>query len=199
MKNLVIILHLLLLGGCKKDAAISVPGIPPAETIPGEFFTKYSIFKGAHYCDKTSIKAFEGDQVNFKIKFDSTAIYQTIDPANQLDINKLIGFSEGSNNHINSARLGWSWNEGALRLYGYVYANGVRISREIAVVDIGTTIRVGIRISGKEYIFSVNEKKLVLPRGLETESVSGYWQFPYFGGDEVAPHDMYIKLLHLKN
>jgi hypothetical protein len=59
-------------------------------------------------------------------------------PENQYDINKLWGFSEGINNQYNSARIGWSWNNDALRLYGYVYAKGVRHYAGDHIVSIGS-------------------------------------------------------------
>ena len=193
MKNLVIILQLLVFAGCKKDAVET----PVVSTTP--VYTKYSILQGTHYCDKTTIKVFTGDHINFNVKFDSTAIYKTTDPVNQYDINKLYGFSEGTDNHLNSARIGWGWNNNALRLYAYVYAGGVRSFKEISIVTIGEVICITISIAEKEYIFSVNGKKLSMSRSMEVGTVTGYWQYPYFGGDEAAPHNTYIYIQDLEN
>ncbi len=195
MKNSFIILALLLFAGCKKDAV----KISSDSSLTDPLYTKYSISVGEHYCDKTTIKAFAGTHINFNVKFDSTAIYKTIDPINQYDINKLYGFSEGIDNHLNSARIGWSWNKNALRLYAYVYADGIRNFKEISTVAIGAVICITISISEKEYIFSVGGKKLSLPRALDETTVSGYWQYPYFGGDETAPHNTYIYILDTQN
>jgi hypothetical protein len=132
------------------------------------------------------------------IRFDSSCIYTTINPENQYDINKLVGFTEGIDNHINSARIGWSWNNNALRLYAYAYANGERNAAEIGTVAIGIPFTVSVGISGNEYVFSVNDKMVSLPRAIQETTVSGYWQYPYFGGDEVAPHDIYIYMQELQ-
>jgi hypothetical protein len=198
MKNLFIILMLTLLAGCKKDL-VEIPEPPGnseiADTSPA--YTKYGILKGAHYCDIRTLEVFTGDHISFKVKFDSTAIYKTADPANQGDINKLYGFSEGYDNHLNSARIGWGWSKNALRLYAYAYADGKRNFKEISTISVGAAVSVTIQIGENEYLFSVDGKKAVLPRALIDPTVSGYLQYPYFGGDEVASHDTYIYILDL--
>lgn len=174
------------------------PDVPVVIVDTTPVYTKYTIFKGQHYCDKTAVKSFSDKTMSFKVKFDSTAIYTTLDPVNQADINKLYGFTEGIDNHINSARIGWSWNKNALRLYAYIYANGVRSFKEITTVAIGAEITCTIAISEKQYLFEVDDKKASLNRGLEGPAVAGYWQYPYFGGDEVAPGNTYIHILDFK-
>ncbi|MGI8584586.1 MAG: hypothetical protein ACR2KX_20545 [Chitinophagaceae bacterium] len=75
--------------------------------------------------------------MNFIAKFDSTAIYSNVNPDNRLYINKLYGFSDNNPTHQQfSARFGWRWSDNALRLFGYVYNDGVR--KELGTVAIGT-------------------------------------------------------------
>jgi len=200
MKNLSSFFVILLLVGCQKDLVempVLAPDVPVIiDTTP--VYTKYTIFKGQHYCDKTAVKSFSDKEMSFKVIFDSTAIYTTLDPVNQGDINKLVGFTEGIDNHINSARIGWGWNKNALRLYAYVYANSVRSFKEISTVAIGAVITCKIGISEKQYSFEVDDKKVALNRAIEGPAVAGYWQYPYFGGDEVAPGNIYIYMLDIK-
>jgi hypothetical protein len=151
-------------------------------------YASFTIRLGQHYCDQNSLKSVRTSEMKFMVKFDNSAIYQTVIPENQYDINKLWGFSEGINNQYNSARIGWSWNNDALRLYGYVYANGVRHYQEITSVIIGTDITCSIKLAGNTYLFTVNGVSVSLPRGPSTTQASGYQQYPYFGGDETAPH-----------
>src|SRR4051812_15263148 len=99
MKNFLIIVSFALLAGCKKETALT----KNTTATTTDSYTKYSIFKADHYCDKTLIKNFTGTAMNLKVKFDSTCIYTSVDPENQYDINKLVGFTEGIDNHINSA------------------------------------------------------------------------------------------------
>jgi hypothetical protein len=160
-------------------------------------YTNFTIRQGQHYCDQNSLKSVRTSEMKFMAKFDNSAIYQTATPENQYDINKLWGFSEGINNQYNSARIGWSWNNDALRLYGYVYAKGVRHMQEIATVSIGADITCSIKLAGDLYLFTVNGFSISLPRGLATTQASGYQQYPYFGGDETAPHLITIMIKSL--
>lgn len=160
-------------------------------------YTNFTIRQGQHYSDQNGVKSVRTSEMKFMAKFDNSAIYQTQIPENQYDINKLWGFSEGINNQYNSARIGWSWNQDALRLYGYVYANGVRHYQEITTVAIGTDITCSIKLAGNTYLFTVNGVSISLPRGPSTSQASGYQQYPYFGGDETASHLITIMMKSL--
>lgn len=209
----------MILSSCEKsemgvsktqtDAPQTVPAqIPPQEEIGLESalsrtaattsttsYTTYLIRKGNNFSDQTGFRSVTvNGTMSFMARFDQSAIYTTIDPVNQFDINKLWGFSEGLSNSFNSARVGWAYNNGALRLYGYVYARGVRHSREITTVSIGTDINCSIRLNGSSYVFTVNGVSVSLPRGTTTTRASGLQQYPYFGGDERAPQDIRIQV-----
>ena len=208
MKKIICILSgILLLASCTKsplseleiektptqEAAAAKPS--PAITIPQ--FVLYTIPAGQHSSDKSVIKSVKVTTMNFVAKFDNSAIYQSVIPENQYDINKLYGFSEGFNHQYNSARIGWAFNDGALRLYAYAYNKGVRESQEITPVTIGTEVSCSISVSRYLYTFTVNNVSVTLPRANSTSSASGYQLYPYFGGDEVAPHNIYISIKHL--
>ncbi|MEI6947376.1 hypothetical protein V9K67_09310 [Paraflavisolibacter sp. H34] len=160
-------------------------------------YTLYTIKAGQHYCDKNSFKPVTLAEQKFSVRFDSSGIYKTIDPVNQYDINKLYGFSEGLNHEYNSARIGWSWTNGAMRLYAYSYKNSVRQSKEITAVPLNQEIACSIKVSGYNYIFTVNGVSVTLSRAKNTATASGYQLFPYFGGDEAAPHDVFIQIKSL--
>jgi hypothetical protein len=208
MKKLAIVCGLCFLISCnKQDKHIDDPVVPAEETgtdakgggkpTPTPTYTTYTILQGQHYCDPRPLKSVRTSEMKFVAKFDESAIYQTVDPNNQYDINKLWGFSEGLNNQYNSARIGWGWSDEALRLYAYAYVKGVRHSQEISTVPIGVDINCSIKVSGSTYIFTVNSTSVTLPRGLSTSSASGYQQYPYFGGDETAPHTIRILIRSL--
>ena len=160
-------------------------------------FILYTIAQGQHSSDKSVLKSVRVSSMNFIAKFDNSAIYQSVNPENQYDINKLYGFSEGFNHQYNSARIGWAYNDGALRLYAYAYNNGVRASQEITTVSIGTDISCSISVSGNLYLFTVNNSTVSLSRANSTATASGYRLYPYFGGDEVAPHNIRIQIKNL--
>lgn len=194
MKNPILwaFVFLMLLSSCKKtvDAVAEKEIAGNAATIQ---FTKYTIRQGQHYCDQNKYKTVETGEMKFVVKFDSTAVYQTESGENQNDINKLLGFSDNnSDHHQYSARFGWRWSKNALRLFAYVYNEGVRTSKELTTIAIGANITCSIKISGSYYLFTVNGVEEKMPRMASTAKAKGYQLYPYFGGDEAAPHDIAV-------
>jgi hypothetical protein len=156
-------------------------------------FVKYIIQKGNQYCDGNSYKALELTEMKFVARFDSTAIYQTQSAENQYDINKLYGFSDNNTDHHQySARFGWRWSDKALRLFAYVYNQGAVTSKELATVMIGTEVNCSIKVSGSNYLFTVDGTTTPMPRMAAMGKAKGYQLYPYFGGDELAPHQINI-------
>jgi hypothetical protein len=156
-------------------------------------YNHYEIQRGEHGSEQSGYTKSDFTELNFLVKFDSTAIYSTTDPANQLDVNKLYGFSDNnSSHHAFSARIGWRWSDGALRLFGYVYNDSKMSFEELAVVPIGVEISCSIKVSSKQYVFSANGNTISMPRTSNGDTAKGYRLFPYFGGDETAPHNINI-------
>lgn len=182
--------YILLTMGCKKEeASLS----PDAQEFAGESYVQYIIHKGQQYCDENYFKAVAYSELKFKVKFDSSAIYTTSEPGNQYDINKLYGFSDNNSDHHQfSARFGWRWSDGALRLFGYVYNEGVRRSKELGAVSIGSENDCSIKVGEGAYTFTLNDKADTILRKSTTLQAVGYKLYPYFGGDETAPHDIKI-------
>lgn len=163
-------------------------------------FVKYTIKKGNQYCDGNTFRQIETNEMKFVVRFDSSAIYQTTSAENQYDINKLYGFSDNNGDHQQySARFGWRWSADALRLFAYVYNAGLVTSKELKSIAIGAETRCSIKITSTNYIFSVNDVNYPLPRMASTEKAKGYQLYPYFGGDEVAPHEINIWIKNVMN
>lgn len=182
-----VVLLLVLSTGCTKEAISDNLSTSPA--VP--HFVQYVIPKGKHYATSNPYKAVEGTEMKFVVRFDSSCIYKTSLPENQWDINKLYGFADNeAHHHQFSARFGWRWSEGALRLFAYTYNSGERTAKEMAVIPIGKEVHCAIKISGSSYLFSVDEKIEAMPRQSKTAVAKGYQLYPYFGGDEPAPHDV---------
>lgn len=153
----------------------------------------YTIKKGNHYSDHNPYEATGLISLSLLVKFDSSAIYQTNQLENQLDVNKLYGFSDnGAQHHMYSARFGWRWSENSLRLFAYVYNEGQMSYEEITTINIGQTYKCSITVSGNRYIFNVDGYVLEMPRASITSGAEGYKLYPYFGGNEPAPHDIRI-------
>jgi hypothetical protein len=168
--------------------------LPPAN----HGFIKYTIRAGKHYSDQNDFRHINYAELKFIVRFDSSAIYQTISPENQEDINKLYGFSDNNEeHHLFSARIGWRWSDGALRLFSYVYNNGTASFTELGTTTIGNEDTCSIKVNGSSYIFKVNNITKIIPRASTTATAIGYQLYPYFGGDEAAPHDIYIRIKEL--
>ncbi len=188
---------LLFLSACKKEAP-SITVIKNTEQDLSQNYILYTITKGSQYCDKNFYTPVGYAELKFNVKFDSSAIYVTQNPANQIDINKLYGFSDNNADHHSfSARFGWRWNNNALRLFGYIYNDGIRSFKELGVVNIGEENYCSIKIKDSIYIFNLNNKADTLPRKSTTQNAIGYRLYPYFGGDETAPHNINIRIKEL--
>ncbi len=198
MKNNIILSVFILFAFscCTKEKTVIQK--QPSTTAVASGFSKYIIKKGAQFANENAYLQTNYSELKFIVKFDSSAIYKSITPENQFDINKLYGFADNNSGHQQfSARFGWRWSDNALRLFGYVYNNGVRDSKEIAVVNIGAENNCSIKISAGSYIFSINGKTETLPRTSTIPTAIGYKLYPYFGGDEYAPHDIFIWIKEL--
>ena len=153
----------------------------------------YVIKKGNHESDGASFRLVKAQSLHFFAKFDQSAVYQTIDPSNQADLNKLYGFSDcNSPHHENSARLAWRWFQDRLEIHAYVYINGTRESQYLGEAQIGKEFRYGISIVGNRYVFVMGDSEISLGRGCSDTGSIKYRLYPYFGGDEVAPHDIRV-------
>lgn len=187
------VVFVLLLSSCNKSADNIISKEKHPSTVISSGFIQYTIPSGQHFADQNVYKAIETSEMKFIVKFDSSAIYQTVSAENQDDINKLYGFSDNNaNHHQYSARIGWRWSNNALRLFAYTYNENSVTSRELTTVQIGTEIHCSIKITGNSYLFSVNDITQTFPRTSTTTKASGYQLYPYFGGDEPAPHNVNI-------
>ncbi len=193
MKNILVkiaiyALAALPIASCSK----AIDGLINSDTAPGSF-VQHTIILGQHSSNKSGYSTGEFSELHFLVKFDSSAIYSTSEPSNQHDINKLFGFSDNdAHHHQFSARIGWRWSDGALRLFGYIYNGGISSHQEISSVAIGKEIDCSIIVRSEKYIFRVNDRETTMPRTSPAATAVGYRLYPYFGGDEPAPHDIHI-------
>jgi hypothetical protein len=189
--TLVLVLILLAFTSCKKQIANILAGGKDAVVL--NQFNKFTINKGSQFSDRNGYAKVSYEEQKFIVRFDSSAIYSTISDKHQLDINKLYGFSDNnSQHHEYSARFGWRWSNNALQLFAYVYNNGTVSHKELGTVAIGQEHQCSIRVSGNQYIFTLNGQSVTIPRLATTSRGEGYRLFPYFGGSEVAPQTIFI-------
>lgn len=201
-KNAAILsMAVLILGSCQKKIEEIASGIAGKDEIVStktSDYVKYTIAKGEQYCDKNMYEAVKYQQLSFSVRFDSSAIYQTNLASNQADINKLFGFSDNNaQHHQYSARFGWRWSNNALRLFGYIYNKGVMSFKELGTIAIGSENSCSIKVNKDTYVFTLNGKETIMPRESTTAIAEGYKLYPYFGGDELAPHTISIWIKEL--
>lgn len=162
-------------------------------------FATYLIRQGNNYMENNTYPYFSGKGIKFKAIFDSSCIYSTVDPTNQADINKLYGFADSLTFHqVNSARFGWNWMNGKMHIHAYCYVSTVRIYKELGTVNLNEEVDCALDVLPGQYIFTLNGKKDTMQRACPDTIAQGYLLYPYFGGDEPAPHDIRIKIKDIK-
>jgi hypothetical protein len=159
----------------------------------------YRIRKGSHYTKSIgrlfNLFGFKTKR-NFLVKFDHSCFYNALGEDGD-DLNKLYGFTAvGSKVHENSVRFAWrpskSSYSSAIEIHAYWYLNGVRGSICLGKAETGFSYSYSLEITPKEYIFYFDTNKYVV-RARTEKSFGVSWRlFPYFGGNNKAPHDMKI-------
>ena len=156
-------------------------------------FKTYSIKKGRH-SSGFHYKSDYKETIEFDVIFDESSIYETEDPVNQADINKLYGVSDGGSHHMESSiRIGWRWYNNNLELLWFKHELGELSYGLIETIDVNKTYRCKIELKSNTYEISVDNKKVSTPR-LFKGVYKHYYLYPYFGGDERAPHNISIKI-----
>jgi hypothetical protein len=188
------ILLVLIIAACNKSAEVISSPVPTNEE---DVFVEYIIKKGHHYSNGNAAQLM-GNKLDFEVIFDSSAIYATQSKENSGDINKLYGFSDCNTlHHENSARVGWLWNHDALELYAYCYTNGERNSEFLGIAPLKQKIKLSIEATATDYVFTYGEAEAKIARHCSDREIQGYQLFPYFGGDETAPHNIRILIRQL--
>lgn len=169
---------------------------------------KVLIEKGNHYRNFIfpKIRISDSYNIKYKIKFDSSARYKL--DTNFTQVNKLIGIGV-VHHHFNSVRIGWRWIEqrNQIELVSYTYKNKERDYKHITWVDINQEFEIymSVHIVQDNLYYSVYFNKHICDGG--TYPLNKWYYklpflytcFPYFGGTEVAPHNITIDVKPLKN
>lgn len=164
------------------------------ESERGSFIT-YVIPANEQFSRPNDFQTFNSDTISFIAIFDSSCIYKTIDTNNQYDINKLFGFSDCNSHHlVNSARVGWRWSNDSLRLFAFVHYNRNILYKEMTTAQIAIPVTCMIVCDGNDYVFTINNTHAVMPRYCNQKGLGHYLLYPYFGGDEKSPHNIFIKI-----
>lgn len=155
-------------------------------------FWIFKIKEGKHR-STNKVKTINRDNVHFELLLTNSCEYETIDPVNQWDVNKIFGFSDGGGHQKNSARIGWRYVNNELQLMAYTHYNEDFYFKKICVVNTGVYYDCKINCLPDQYEFIVDGDTVYMDR-YWIYSNRRYLLWPYFGGDEVAPHDIEIRV-----
>lgn len=131
--------------------------------------------------------------MRYDVLFTDSCMY-TIDKQDQGDINKLFGIGYWPHHHQNSVRFGWNYLKADdINIYAYWYRDCLRYSKLIGTVKIGMRHTFVIMPSEKWHNLQVQGRGIACTVPVPG-SRYGYHLGPYFGGNQVAPHDITIMM-----
>jgi len=178
--------------------AYSIPITIDSCTSEPETTNTYTIFQGDHYCTPHPVRLFSGSTLTFDAKFGSDCHYDLANN-NQGDLNKLFGFSDNNSLiHIHSARFAWRWmiETQNIEVWAYSYISGSVRYDKIGETTLGAWDHYQVSASGSKYTYTFNGTVIEHPRTAPSQGLKTI-SFPYFGGDELATHDMTIYIKEL--
>jgi hypothetical protein len=134
------------------------------------------------------------NKIAFRAKFDKSCLYD-LKNVNNYDINKLFGFSTTFFHHNQSARIGWRRHDDySLEIVTYSYNNGDRVDETLlGIVKPNQVFTCTIEDTETHYkytFYSNDEFNSVLDEKKKDKVLFKYLLWPYFGGNQTAPHDM---------
>ena len=161
----------------------------------------YTIKKGNHYRNlfplDIGLNLWENRMIR-QISFSESCFCYPADSADNTDISKAFGFSNGYHME-NSARLGWNYSGKNIDLYAYMHIDGVEFSvfnlPVIYLCSVGPNqqFQAEINVTNGNYVYIITldgktySKKF--PVGKKYIPV-GYNLGFYFGGSAVCPQEM---------
>lgn len=160
---------------------------------------------------------FNKRSFDWKVNFGTNCAYD-LQGVDQADTNKLCGVGYLSKLRFikagwfwkpepmqwtDSARFGWRYDIGRqqVELMAYCHVNRTRVIKSICFCDPGKTYRLHLDVFGGIYAFSVSEDGIA-NIGTAYITSRNFKKFTYmlgvfFGGNQPAPHTMYINLTRL--
>jgi len=161
---------------------------------------KYTIKKGSHYSGFHLSPFYDKNIAKYEVVFSKSCIYD-LQNQDQYDVNKLFGLSYGYH-HIDSVRFGWRADGDKIEISAYCYRDGERLIKEMCHIDIDKPYLFEIKNIGSYYELELKDEssgffsyaRIAKPAIIKL----GYRLFPYFGGNQIAPHEMEILMRKIK-
>lgn len=134
------------------------------------------------------------------VKFTESCRYD-VGNTDQYDTNKLVGIGYLPGHHKESARFGWRYDtvKGQMEIVAYCYVKGKRIIQPVCFCEIGKEHVLQLKILSNSYYLAAHQRGRASSIGSTFVDHYHNKQFKYrlgvfFGGNQVAPHDMTIEL-----
>lgn len=171
---------------------LSCDGLP---RIDENGFEVFSIRVGKH-SSTSKFESFEGKGIDFIVVFDESAKYNHGNNGDQLDINKLLGFSDCDVHHQEqSARIGWRWYNNELQILSYVYDKDNLDFELMGSIPLNTPMNMRILKTPTSYEFSGEGlKTIAMKRSMDCGDGGNYWLWPYFGGNRTTLEKIEIRI-----
>ena len=133
--------------------------------------------------------------------FDKSCLYSFADSSARQAVNKIFGYSFGSNHHNNSFRIGWRCKDSLIEVLAYWYVKHERFDNLLFIIKPGKRFFINAKIGCEKVVIKYKVADM-LPESIDVIFNSeksilknwGYVNFPYFGGIQKAPNDMVIYL-----
>ena len=180
---------------------------------------KFTIKKGNHFSTPRTFKLLTGPnnkEYQWVVALDDSCVYSFKDldkgtvAENQWDWNKLVGLSlfDFIPNDKNSIRVGWRYNPTTqkIELGAYMHLDSKIIFSDPITLNIepNELVRVSIKTYTDKWVVNIiSLDSKVEMTYTQTLNKAKHFNFAYenqfyFGGQEVAPHDMHITKLLTK-
>jgi len=152
----------------------------------------YTIKAGCNYSGFRFSPFLKRPVQEYLVSFDPSCIYDI--GKERSDWSKLFGQTHGLPR--NSSRWAWRWNvsHDAFQVMPYMHERGI-IRRGSPIIDVRPTssIVLGIVPENDNIVFTVNGNLQYIWTP-PTDCTVGYRQWPYYGGNMPAPHEMKLSL-----
>lgn len=187
-----ILLFVLFISSCYKEPVTYWNDAP--ELFDIKSFKEYNIKKGEHRSGN-HFSLTLSTHVEAYVQLTETCNYE-LNSVDQLDINKIIGLSDAASHSDSSVRFGWRSVNNQLEIHAYIRYNGKHNSYFLGTVKPDEVFYTKIEIYPNEYRLKLRNQETRIGRESKYTGVR-YKLYPYFGGNQTAPHDMLIRIKHV--
>lgn len=163
----------------------------------------YRIEKNTHYSKPHKLKLLlNTKKISYSVKFLLSCEYD-LNNLDQGDMNKLFGIGYLPTHHKHSARFGWRWDlqKKKVEICAYIYDGGQRTIISLGWCTLGVKYTFDLMILQHTYLFGIQGDDIYVTETYPLKHIPfktiGYLLHPYFGGNQLAPHEIHIELTSL--